>query len=225
MSYIIYKASTPNGKCYIGFSSKSLEERKKKHYTNANQKTNRPFLDAIRKFGNSIKWEIIAVYETKMYALNRESYFISLYQSRLDQNGYNYTSGGEGRTGPINRNKHSRLVINQDGKIFNSLAEAGRSVGSTGDQVLTGIRDRSIVKGTSFSFYQSGMDKSEIYKDKRYIAVTCDQNGKTYKSMAEAARDLNITLNGIQKVISGKRKSYKKMTFKIANTGGGLFHL
>lgn len=220
MSYIIYKATTIKGKSYIGYSSKSLRIRKQKHFNNANLPINRPFLDAIRKYGDTINWEVIGIYKTLEDALLAESYFIDFYQSRIDQNGYNYTSGGEGRQGPINRNKFSKKVIDENGNIFNSLSEAGRSVNARGSDVKIGIQNKSIVKGVSFSFYKEGMIKSEKYIDKRFKPIICHQNKKIYKTCKEAALDLDLKNPAtIHKVASKKRKQYRKYTFDFITKG------
>ena len=55
---IIYKATSPSGKVYIGQTTKSLDKRKNEHYNKAFNKNvkvyNYPISRAIRKYNNDI---------------------------------------------------------------------------------------------------------------------------------------------------------------------------
>lgn len=161
-NFIIYKATSPSGKVYIGFTSQTLEIRKKKHYT----------------------------------------------------------IGGEGRQGTFNINKFSRKIIDENGIVYKSLAEAGRSINAKGDDIRIGIKNKSLVRGMSFSYYQEGMLKSEKYFEKRYSPVFCHQTGKTYKTCTEAGRELGIFHQLVHAVASKKQDKTKGYTFEFV--GGGL---
>lgn len=97
---IIYKATNiVNQKVYIGLTSRPLSKRKTEHFWDAkNYAYNSKFHKALRKYGEkSFSWEIID-YAHNMEELNeRESYWISFYNSNKE--GYNLTSGGLGATG------------------------------------------------------------------------------------------------------------------------------
>lgn len=93
---IVYKALSPNGKCYIGRTSKSLEVRKNEHKTAANNGNfvgfNSKFYRAIRKYGyQNFHWFV--VYEGDDFILKERS-FIKIYNSFIG--GYNSSAGGEG---------------------------------------------------------------------------------------------------------------------------------
>ena len=61
MRGIIYKATFPSGKAYIGQTTKSLGKRKRQHVRKALSGSPFPFHAAIRKYGaENVKWEIIA---------------------------------------------------------------------------------------------------------------------------------------------------------------------
>lgn len=103
---IIYKATFPNGKCYIGQTKKTLAQRKKKHEQNAFHKNkqgeytdNYPFYRAMRKYGkDSIIWTILEECTTKEELDEKEKYWIEYYRSYAgfsDSNGYNATLGGD----------------------------------------------------------------------------------------------------------------------------------
>jgi group I intron endonuclease len=96
--YSIYKATCcVNGKSYIGFSS-SWPQRMydhKKAYTN--KKNTQVFYRAINKYGwDSFDWEVLYQSKDKEHTLKEmEPYFIKLYKSQIENNGYNMTRGGE----------------------------------------------------------------------------------------------------------------------------------
>ena len=99
---IIYKATFPNNKIYVGQTTRTLEQRKKEHYraikNKKNKKYNYPLYRAIRKYGwDNLKWEIIDYGENKKELDEKEIYWIEYYNSYVgfsNSNGYNLTLGG-----------------------------------------------------------------------------------------------------------------------------------
>jgi hypothetical protein len=92
--YSIYRATNiNNGKVYIGYTGKTLNERKAQHHIH-HRKTK--FSDALKQHnGANFVWEVIYQSRDGDHCLNvMESYFITEYNSY--QNGYNSTSGGSG---------------------------------------------------------------------------------------------------------------------------------
>lgn len=113
---IIYKATFPNEKSYIGLTSYNLEKRKRKHFMesfNKNQKSyNVLFHKAIRKYGwENVKWEII---EDKIInrdiLIERESFNILKYDTFMP-NGYNMTLGGDGGDTYKNNPNYKNIII------------------------------------------------------------------------------------------------------------------
>ena len=93
---IIYKLTFPNGKFYIGQTITPFGIRMRSHkYASNNPKY--PISYAIVKYRwENVKKEIIfycPLKDTDIW----EKVFISLYQSLIDENGYNLNSGGESR--------------------------------------------------------------------------------------------------------------------------------
>ncbi len=96
---LIYKATFPNGKVYIGQTTQTLEKRKYQHRRDAidlNRKS--PFFFAINKYGwENVKWEIVEEGDFTAEELDeKEIYYISFYHSCLDDencNGYNVLRG------------------------------------------------------------------------------------------------------------------------------------
>ena len=96
---IIYKATFPNNKIYVGQTIRTLEQRKKDHYRATKNKKNKnynyPLYRAIRKYGwDNLKWEIIDYGENKKELEEKEIYWIEYYNSF--KKGYNSTVGGDG---------------------------------------------------------------------------------------------------------------------------------
>lgn len=91
--YTVYMHKFPNDKVYIGITSKPVEVRWKRTY-------NKYFTNAVSKYGwDNIEHIIIAENLTKEEACSMEIKLIAKYNSTNSLNGYNLTSGGEGRAG------------------------------------------------------------------------------------------------------------------------------
>ena len=94
---LIYSHYNPiTNKRYIGYTTKSLEERFSTHFKKAKYGSNVHFHSAIRKYGKDI-WisEIIEYINDEKLLNEREIYWINHYDSY--NNGYNSTKGGDGR--------------------------------------------------------------------------------------------------------------------------------
>ena len=85
---IIYKATVPDGKCYIGRTIKSLDFQRKRYERNARNGVVHPFYQAVHKYGAAIKWEVIARANTtgELNAL-KERYIAK--HGTITPNGYN----------------------------------------------------------------------------------------------------------------------------------------
>lgn len=95
---IIYRVTNQaNGKVYIGLTTKSMEYRRSKHYSEARLGSKKYFHKAIRKYGeNSFIWVTIDDSNDINFLRNKEKEWISYSESNNSKYGYNLTSGGEG---------------------------------------------------------------------------------------------------------------------------------
>jgi len=95
--YVLYKIScSVNGKAYVGYSSKSAEDRFKAHLLNARWKRKTALCDAIRCYGDeAFSVEVILTCETHAEACAHEIRLITELGSILPL-GYNMTKGGDG---------------------------------------------------------------------------------------------------------------------------------
>jgi group I intron endonuclease len=99
---IIYKITNSfTNKCYIGYTSKSADERWSQHVRRSfKKKLNCKFDNALRKY-NITTWTVeileenLSVTESKQ----KEIYYIQLFNSY--NNGYNSTLGGDGNNGIV----------------------------------------------------------------------------------------------------------------------------
>ena len=107
--WIIYRVTFPNGKIYIGQTSKTLEERKRQHevYDTNNElrkNYNNKFHNALSK--HETQWEVVDTAETHEEALKKEAEWIT----RCDaiDNGYNCRTS---QNGPGSLSKESKRKI------------------------------------------------------------------------------------------------------------------
>lgn len=93
---IIYKATGPDGRVYVGQTTKSLKERKRKHQFRAYKGDKRTaFQVALMELGfDSFQWDKIDHADNQEELDQKEKYWISHYQSDNPAHGYNHTNGG-----------------------------------------------------------------------------------------------------------------------------------
>lgn len=107
-AYIYLITCLITGKVYIGFTSRSIEERWKEHISDM-RRYNSPLYRAMRKHGiENFTIREIDRHEDKEHCLKvLEPYYIKQYKSNNKKIGYNLTIGGEGCYGF----KHSEEAI------------------------------------------------------------------------------------------------------------------
>lgn len=113
--FIVYKHTAPNGKSYIGITSKSPELRWKDGHGYQGQKK---FYNAILKYGwDNFTHEILFEGLTKELACQREIELIRQYDSV--RNGYNVSTGGE----YANSGAYKYLI----GEVYSGFKIVGRN--------------------------------------------------------------------------------------------------
>ena len=95
----IYRAVFPNGKCYVG-QTVDCARRWKKHIwdAKAGRSVNLYLQNALRKYGDSVVWEVIAEVPA-MWANDEEIRQIAAHNS-IVPNGYNIVRGGKNKDCP-----------------------------------------------------------------------------------------------------------------------------
>lgn len=104
---IIYKATAPNGKGYVGQTQKTLEDRVWHHFSPA---TNcRVFKRALDKYGDKVKWEVLR--ECPIPCLDAWEQIEILRHKTLVPNGYNLSTGGAGGMSGVKHTAETRKKI------------------------------------------------------------------------------------------------------------------
>lgn len=161
-THIVYKATSPSGKVYVGITGGTLRKRQGEHFTAARRAKNPLYFQrALLKYGQAMQWEII---ESGIVGVatagEREKHHIALLGSNDPGKGYNGTSGGA--TGPFGqtpttehrqkiREALSQPVLRSDGRVFASMSEASQVMGAKAkDAVGKAIRNGGTCGGYTF---------------------------------------------------------------------------
>lgn len=162
--WTVYVLTVPNGKVYVGVTSRLLRKRWQYGY---GYEQNKPFFADIQKYGwRNIRKEVLAeaLTENEAYSIEKEA--IKKYRSTDPEHGYNRAAGGFGTTGfypdETSRKKmaeskkgkrHHCISVSQfslDGKhmaTYPSMVEASK---------ITGIKYKSIVNCCSGVIKKAG---------------------------------------------------------------------
>ena len=216
---LIYKASFPNGKVYIGQTTQTLENRKYQHKRDAidlNRKS--PFFFAIRKYGwENVEWEIIEEGEFTAEELDKkEIYYISFYHSCVKDencNGYNVLKGRHNndslrvRLKDIKPTLDKIIQMNKDGIKEKEIA---KEVNLDVDTI------KKILKGRTWRYYTgikripSQVNRLSLSEIEEILQMYKD--GKSYQEIADK---LNRNKTSIWEVLNGE--TYQEIT-KIPTT-------
>lgn len=215
---IIYKVTFPNGKVYIGQTTKALQKRKKQHeYTCKVKKegkyiSNQPFHKALRVSNfEDIKWEEIDKAENKEELNNKEIYYIEKYQSSLrfkNSNGYNLDLGG-------NKRSLGKFTV-EDLKEIGKMIRAGISNKYIKNKYKINICSyRKIVRGemwkeyTLIAPYDSSIEEEHTVLTK-YQVCKIIKYFRKYGEVNTLIKELEVCRYTIMDVIQGK--SWNKFT-------------
>ena len=87
-NFIIYRATAPNGKSYIGQTCQRIKKRIGQHAVSKSI-----FGNAVRKYGDKMRWEVLSTEPDVESANKAEIAAIAKYNTTIP-NGYNFTTGG-----------------------------------------------------------------------------------------------------------------------------------
>ena len=123
----IYKIQFPNGKHYIGLTSRSLEQRQKEHKYDAQNETKQNLVyRSLRRHNMVDTFELVEIdtADTLEELCKKEIEYIQIYNSYyMDGNGYNMTYGGEGTTGYVYTEEVKHKMSDLKKKYFEDLME------------------------------------------------------------------------------------------------------
>lgn len=224
MSYLVYKHTAPNGKVYIGITSRTAKERWRNNGTGYHH--NEHWESAIKKYGwENIKHEILLTGLTKEEAEQKEVDLIAFYKSNQREYGYNIANGGGVNRGFHIREKTKEKIRKSLKKYFskNKSANYGKRLS---DEAKQKLRLANIGKKLNeetklkISIANKGKAKPQAFKElvrrreQRKVSniLQVSFNGEIvniFNSIQEASRKTNAEANKICAVCKGKRKSTK----------------
>jgi hypothetical protein len=206
-NFIIYKAQNiVNGECYVGASTKSVEERKRNHIHKSNSINATYFQETIRTFGSdAFKWEQIDTATTVNELAEKEAEYIVKYNSQYDGLNSNKGSGGF-------KKKVYQYCL-ESGKLlhsYNDLTSAATAVSATKTSISNVCLhiDRTC-KGFYWSYSDTDNPKNNIDLRKKQV-IQYDLTEKeltSYISASEASRRTGISKTCITRCCRGERKS------------------
>jgi len=128
--WIIYQhVRKDNGKSYVGLTQKSLEKRWCEHVKESQRGSTKPFHKAIRLVSDD-SWEHLILaegIETFDEAAKLEIKFIEELKTKISENGYNCTDGGDGFRGGTH-SEEARKKLSEAGKGRKHTEEAKEKI-------------------------------------------------------------------------------------------------
>ncbi len=203
-NYIIYKAqNTVTGECYIGATTKSIDERKQDHLQKANSGQGQKFHDAISTMGvNNFKWEQLDTASNPNELAEKETKYI--YDFKTREEGYNSDCGG-GFQKLVHQYNENGILI----ETYNSLSEIKEKLGIDKQRISSACLNSTMYDGSFWSYRL--LEKIIPKPDLRIKAVnqySLNQEFiETFKSASEASRLSGISKSCITKCCRGERKT------------------
>lgn len=230
---IVYKATSPNGKIYIGITVASLKERIRIHLRDVRNGSRTPFHNAIRKYEpENINWEIIDHANNWNELCSLEKKYIKLHDSF--KNGYNLTLGGEGTFGL--KNKEEWCI--QNSKIRKKFFEdpENRKMQSLANKKAHQDNPNQAIQHKSFMIerYKNDSEREKTAEGMRkFLSEPLNRKEHSIQRGAkpflvymnyefvgewltqrECARELNLDYTKISSCLHGKRKSHSGYIFR-----------
>lgn len=185
-TYVVYKATLPNGKMYIGVAS-NLKKRINNHKSQAKSKQKCTFHNALNKYGfENCIWEVLVNCSSFEIALECEKSLIKSFKTKTPY-GYNLTDGGEGVRGLKQEQpkKFKRVINLATHEIYPAIKIAAKKLGVTSGCVTAHLRGKTKhCKGYVLSFYKEDVNypiikKLEKINNRNYEGTSFK---KTYKT-------------------------------------------
>lgn len=208
---IIYFVMKETEVVYIGQTKSSLEARRKQHEYLAKRGKGYIIGAGLRKHGHSsFDWKVHSVYYNQVDLDAAEKHLIAKYRPK-----YNINLGGEARglsktkgRVPWNKDKPGLQVSWNKGRKENrpevlAKIKAGAASRDNSQRMIDEAHRAALIEGRRKAY------------EKTQKPFICDQNGKTYILVVDAARDLKIAPSGIYATLNPTHpmKSYKGFTF------------
>jgi group I intron endonuclease len=198
--YIIYKVLFPNGKVYIGLTSRTLKVRRWEHENVAKVGKGHLFQSALRKHWgdkSNIKWSILEKDLTLEEANEREVFYIRVLES-LNPKGYNQTIGG------------LASKFSEDTRMRMSIAKMGHKH-SKETRLKMGLAGKGRIRTEDSNEKQAKSMKGEpflvFHKDTEELIGE-------WRVVRKCGRDLGIDASNLSKCLKGNLEYLKFYKFK-----------
>lgn len=209
-----------NGKSYIGKTIKSLLFRKQEHIKYA--KDNRPFHNAIKKYGeNAFIWRVLFKSNDEKELNKMEIRFIKKLNTKIP-NGYNLAKGGQGVSGVAISESVKQILREKANEQFNDPIKKAKhklAMQKWGEELSLEMREilgnngklnKGISKPNDFGGKVSAGLK-RYFKNHKNHRLGCTDSEVTRKKKSDAAKNKppvkNSTKEKLRKINLGKTRS------------------
>ena len=186
----IYKIEFPNGKHYIGMTTRSLEDRQKEHKWFAKKgKYNNLVYRALRKYEMVDTFELVEIdtADTLEELLKKEIRYIQEYESYyMDKSGYNMTIGGDGFNGYIHTEEDKCKLRESLKQYHKDNPEAGKEHGERMNQYYNDNPEAR--EEMSIRMKQIYKDNPEVREKMSAGQLERFKNPEEIKKISEAAK-------------------------------------
>lgn len=205
INYKIYKAqNTITGECYIGATTKTIEERKLDHLQKASKGSYLKFHQAIQSNGaNNFTWTQLDTAINNNDLAQKESKYILKFESH--KKGYNSDRGGGIAKNVYQFNPQNGELIN----TFEDLEKASQALNLNRKSISNACLGYSkSYKGFKWSYSKAFDSDYKIDERKKSVSqFSLDEKFiKNFKSASEASRITGISKTCITRCCRGERE-------------------
>lgn len=197
--FLVYMHIAPNGKKYIGITSKTVEQRWNNGHGYLH---NQHFYDAIKKYGaDSFRHVVIAQDLSKKEACSLEVELIAKYKTTDREKGYNHSTGGDISAYGVKRSREYIEALR--------LRHLGKSPSTeTRRKISEKLKGRPNCR--------KGVKLADNSKMKMSKPVICIETGIKYFGINEAERKTGVSSRNIGQCVLGNRKTAGSLHWKAA---------
>ena len=213
MNYTVYMHIAPNGKRYIGITSRKPEYR----WSGGNgYKPNKHFYNAILKYGwDNIEHCIMGENLSKEDACALEQELIARYDTTNQQKGFNRSIGGESGSLGVKKSQEAREKLSASRKGKPTWAKGKRfsqehcekiSQALTGKHLSKETKQKRSIAHKGKTPWIKGKTMSDETRKKTSTPIICIETNISYFGLMEAERQTGISHSNISNCLKGKRE-------------------
>lgn len=214
MNYTVYMHVTPNGKRYIGITSKKPQYR---WNGGKGYKPNKHFFNSILKYGwKNIEHIIIAENLTKNDACAMEQELIKKYDTTNSQRGFNLSIGGESGSLGVKRSRENIEKLREikksqpswaKGKHFSQEHRQKISQALTGKHLTEEAKRKISIAHKGKETWIKGKTMPDEVRKKTSTPIICIEINECFFGLMEAERQTGISHSNISNCLQGKRNT------------------